>query len=675
MSSSVPSADAGWLGSRIRRWRAVVELLRHAGVGLLVPAVLVHLVVGLLPIAFIAWTSRVIAEIPAAAAAGGTAGAAWETVAAALGIAVGAFILQQLLTPFQTVISEVVTRRVDGACIGRLMDGALNALPAAELERQDVLDLLSDARSAFDRARPTPGDAAAGALALIARYAQLAGAAVMVAVTLGFVPGVMVALTALVIRFGQRGSLGRFAALLGSLAGPRRRVGYLRRAAGGPELAKETRMLGLLPWLLGRHEREARDYLEPLWTGRRRLLFWPFVGLAVVGLLGGGTALVVLARSGVDGTLSLLQLSVALQAVLIPMRFGVYFPESDVQTQYGLAAYDSLVRFEALAQDRFRGSRTAAGAPSAADAPSAVATAAALDGPIRFEGVAFRYQEDGPDVLRGLELELPPGRSTAIVGLNGSGKTTLVKLLAGLHEPTEGRITAGGTDLAGLRAEDWQRRIAVIFQDFTRYQLTAAENIGMGRPELLGDREALLAAAERAGAAEIVERLPKGLDTVLSTQYEGGSDLSGGQWQRIALSRALLAVDAGASLLILDEPTAQLDVRAEAAFFDRFLEMTEGLTSVIIAHRFSSVRRADRIVVLADGGVVESGTHEQLMELDGRYAELFRVQAERFAREEGAGGHPADDHPADEYPDGDQAADDQADGQEEDRSMRPVGAR
>ncbi|MFJ9951766.1 ABC transporter ATP-binding protein [Kitasatospora sp. NPDC091207] len=653
MPSSVPSADAGWLGSRIRRWRAVVELLRHAGAGLLVPAVLVHLVVGLLPIAFIAWTSRVIAEIPAAAAAGGTAGAAWEKVASALGIAVGAFVLQQLLTPFQTVISEVVTRRVDGACIGRLMDGALNDLPAAELERQDVLDLLSDARSAFDRARPTPGDAAAGALALVARYAQLAGAAVMVTVTLGIAPGVMVAVTALVIRFGQRGSLGRFATLLGSLAGPRRRVGYLRRAAGGPELAKETRMLGLLPWLLGRHEQEARDYLEPLWTGRRRLLFWPFVGLAVVGLLGGGAALVVLARSGADGTLSLLQLSVALQAVLIPMRFGVYFPESDVQTQYGLAAYDSLVRFEALARARVPVPRTALDGPAAEGPP-------AVDGPIRFEGVAFRYQEDGPDVLRGLELELLPGRSTAIVGLNGSGKTTLVKLLAGLHQPTGGRITAAGTDLAGLSAADWQRRIAVIFQDFTRYQLTAAENIGMGRPELLGDRAALLAAAERAGAAEIVERLPKGLDTVLSTQYEGGSDLSGGQWQRIALSRALLAVDAGASLLILDEPTAQLDVRAEAAFFDRFLEMTEGITSVIIAHRFSSVRRADRIVVLADGGVVESGTHEELMELDGRYAELFRIQAERFARDEDSGGS---------------SGDDRAEGQEEDRTMRPVGAR
>lgn len=174
----------------------------------------------------------------------------------------------------------------------------------------------------------------------------------------------------------------------------------------------------------------------------------------------------------------------------------------------------------------------------------------------------------------------------------------------------------------------------MIFQDFTRYQLTAAENIGLGRPDRMDDREALLAAAGRAGAREVIERLPNGLDTVLCGQYENGSDLSGGQWQRVALSRALLAVDAGASLLILDEPTAQLDVRAEAAFFDRFLEMTEGITSVIVAHRFSSVRRADRIVVLADGAVAESGTHEELMALDGRYAELFRIQAERFAEEQ-----------------------------------------
>ncbi|MFI6961446.1 ABC transporter ATP-binding protein [Streptomyces sp. NPDC050255] len=613
--------EPGWFVRRAARWRSVGRLLRHTHPALLTATIALHITVGLLPVVFIAWTSRLISRVPDALSPSG--GSGWAVLGLAPLLAVCAFVVQQLLAPFQSALGELVTRQVDGACIARLMRCALIGLPVAELERQDVLDILSDARGGFERVSPTPGDAAAGALALIARYAQLTGASVMVALVLGPGPGALVAVTALVIRFGQRGSLDRFGALRIGLAGERRKLNYLRRTAGGPALAKEARMLGLLPWLRERHTAQARGYLDPLWEGRRRLLFWPFVGLAAVGLVGGGGSLYVLAREGASGSLSLLQLSVALQAVLIPMRFGVYFPESDVQIRDGLAAYHALTRLESMA----------AGGPAGPERQDG-ALATVPEGAIRFEDVTFRYQDDGPDVLSGLDLVLEHGRSTAVVGLNGAGKTTLVKLLARLHEPSGGRITAGGTPLSGVSAADWHRRIAVIFQDFTRYQLTAAENIGLGRPDRMDDREALLAAARRAGAREVIERLPNGLDTVLSGQYENGSDLSGGQWQRVALSRALLAVDAGASLLILDEPTAQLDVRAEAAFFDRFLEMTEGITSVIVAHRFSSVRRADRIVVLADGAVAESGTHEELMALDGRYAELFRIQAERFAEEQ-----------------------------------------
>jgi ATP-binding cassette subfamily B protein len=255
---------------------------------------------------------------------------------------------------------------------------------------------------------------------------------------------------------------------------------------------------------------------------------------------------------------------------------------------------------------------------------------------IAFEKVSFAYPGSGRNVLQDLDLQFPAGTSTAIVGLNGAGKTTLVKLLSGLHEPTGGRITVDGAALEELDARSWQRRLAVIYQDYVRYELDAAANIGLGAPGHLGDTEALEQAIERAGAAEVTAALPDGLATVLSSRYSGGVDLSGGQWQRIALARALFAVQAGASVLILDEPTAQLDARAEVAFFDRFLELTRGLTTVVISHRFSTVRRADRVAVLDGGRITEQGSHEELLAAGGQYAQLFALQARRFAGEEQA---------------------------------------
>ena len=207
-------------------------------------------------------------------------------------------------------------------------------------------------------------------------------------------------------------------------------------------------------------------------------------------------------------------------------------------------------------------------------------------------------------------------------------------MLARLYEPTGGRITVDGAALEELDTRSWQRRLAVIYQDYVRYELDVAANIGLGAPGRLGDAAALTRAIEWAGATEVTAALPDGLATVLSSRYSGGVDLSGGQWQRIALARALFAVQAGASVLVLDEPTAHLDVRAEVAFFDRFLELTRGLTTVVISHRFSTVRRADRIVVLDGGRITEQGSHEGLVAAGGQYAELFGLQARRFAGEE-----------------------------------------
>lgn len=244
---------------------------------------------------------------------------------------------------------------------------------------------------------------------------------------------------------------------------------------------------------------------------------------------------------------------------------------------------------------------------------------------IRFDNVSFSYGADARPILDGLDLTIEAGTSLAIVGQNGAGKTTLVKLLARLYDPTAGTVSADGVDLRTIAPDAWRSRIAAAFQDFVRYQLPLRENVAPGgAPD-----EVVRAALERAGAEKLA-----GLDTVLSKQYAGGTDLSGGQWQRVALARALAAVEQGARVVILDEPTAQLDVRGEAEVFDRILRATRGLTTILVSHRFSTVRHADRICVLENGRVAELGSHDELMAAGGRYRRMFDLQAARFAEEE-----------------------------------------
>jgi ATP-binding cassette subfamily B protein/ATP-binding cassette subfamily C protein len=257
---------------------------------------------------------------------------------------------------------------------------------------------------------------------------------------------------------------------------------------------------------------------------------------------------------------------------------------------------------------------------------------------IRVRDVVFTYPGADAPSLNGVSLDLRKGEVVALVGENGSGKTTLAKIMAGLYDPDAGEVRWDEVPLAAVPPQDVWERIAVIAQEYTHWPMTARQNITMGRgadgPDgrAEGGEEdpAMLAAARAAGADEVVAELSRGYGTLLDRRFMGGADLSGGQWQRLAIARALMAVEDGAGVLVLDEPTANLDVRAEAAFYDRFLDLTAGLTTILISHRFSTVRRADRIVVLAGGRVVEEGTHGELVAAGGRYAEMFRVQAERF---------------------------------------------
>lgn len=243
---------------------------------------------------------------------------------------------------------------------------------------------------------------------------------------------------------------------------------------------------------------------------------------------------------------------------------------------------------------------------------------------VRFDGVTYRYAGSTHDALADVSLELRAGETVAIVGENGAGKTTLVKMLARLYDPDVGSITVDGQDLRSLDAEAWRGNIAVIFQDFLQYYLTAAENIGFGQVDALDNTRRVEIAAERGGADDVLSRLPHGYGTILGRWFDGGVQLSGGEWQRIALARAFMR---DAPILVLDEPTASLDARAEYEVFQCFRELTRDRIVLLISHRFSTVRMADRIYVLADGRVVETGDHEALMSRGGRYSELFRLQA------------------------------------------------
>jgi ATP-binding cassette subfamily B protein len=243
---------------------------------------------------------------------------------------------------------------------------------------------------------------------------------------------------------------------------------------------------------------------------------------------------------------------------------------------------------------------------------------------VELERVTYRYPGTERNALHDVSLKLRPGETVAIVGENGAGKTTLVKLLARLYDPNCGRITVDGDDLRELDVEAWRQQIAVIFQDFIQYYLTAAENIGFGRIESLDDRQRVVAAAKQSGADSVIAHLPQGYLTVLGRWFEQGVQLSGGEWQRLALARAFMR---DAPILVLDEPTASLDARTEYEVFRHFRDLTHGKTVLLISHRFSTVRMADRIYVLDSGRVVEEGTHAELLERRGRYAELFHLQA------------------------------------------------
>ncbi len=265
--------------------------------------------------------------------------------------------------------------------------------------------------------------------------------------------------------------------------------------------------------------------------------------------------------------------------------------------------------------------------PTIASKPNALPAPRPIRQGFEFREVSFRYPGAGRMVLNKLNFCLRPGERVALIGENGEGKTTIVKLLTRLYDPLEGQILLDGVDLREYKLESLYREIGVIFQDYMRYEMTARENIAVGKIDELENLELLRNSAEKSLAAAVVGKLPEGYDQMLGRRFDGGVDLSGGEWQKVALARAYLR---DAQVLVLDEPTSALDARSEYEVFQRFAELTAGKMALFISHRFSTVRMADRIVVLENGRIAEEGDHDALTNLGGRYAEMFEMQAASY---------------------------------------------
>ncbi len=390
----------------------------------------------------------------------------------------------------------------------------------------------------------------------------------------------------------------------------RRRMEYLRFLGGSKESAKELKLFGLGPFLVQRYK-NITDSLhgQNVALAKRKLLF--------------GSLLTVLGTTGYYGTYAFVVYQAAIGSLTIgQMTFlagAIAGASTNIQALFstfsGLAD-QALFMTDLLEFFHVR--------PRIAEKSGAILAPRPIRQGFEFRNVSFTYPGHTKPVLRNINLHIGPHERIALVGENGQGKTTLAKLMTRLYDPTEGEILLDGIDLRDYDLDSLWNEIGVIFQDFMRYDMTAAENIGMGRIEVANNPFQVRAAAMKSYAEKLIQKLPGGYDQLLGCKFEGGVELSGGEWQKIALARAHLR---DAQVLILDEPTAALDARSEREVFERFTELAHGKMTLLISHRFSTVRMADRILVLENGSIAEQGPHDRLVKEGGRYAEMFELQA------------------------------------------------
>jgi ATP-binding cassette subfamily B protein len=523
-----------------------------------------------------------------------------ELLALELAIAIGSDLLGRVVNYADALLSELFTN----ATSVRLMEHA------AELDLEDFED--PELQDKLDRARRQT----MGRMNLMS---QLLGQAQDMVTVISFAAGLvayapwLIALLALALVPAFLGE-SHFNTLGYSLnyswTPERRQLDYLRQVGASVETAKEVKIFNLHRFLIDRYKLLAGRFYQANRKLARKRALWGTV-LAALGTLGYYAAYAYIAWRTIRGDFSIGDLTF-LSGSFMRLRQLLEGLLTGFSQVAGQALYlDDLFSFFAIE-------------PEIRSRPDALPVPRPIREGFVFEDVGFRYPDAERWAVRHLDFRLGAGEVIALVGENGAGKTTLVKLLARLYDPDEGRILLDGRDLRDYDLDDLRANMGVIFQDFVRYHLSAGENIGVGQVDAMSDTARIRDAARRALADEVIDALPGGYGQLIGRRFKNGVDLSGGQWQKIAIARAYMR---DAQVMILDEPTAALDARAEFEVFQRFKELSAQRTAVLISHRFSSVRMADRILVLADGRIEASGTHAELMAQGGRYAELFELQA------------------------------------------------
>jgi ATP-binding cassette subfamily B protein/ATP-binding cassette subfamily C protein len=592
-----------------RQVPGALRLVWEADRGGAVAVAAMTLVLALLPAA-IAWIGKLIVDGVVLAARSGAA-ADRERVLWLVGAELALMGVQMTASRLMAARREILRGALGNRINERILEKALT-LELRHFEDADVYDKMQNARR----------EASSRPLSLVMQAFAIGQNAVTLVALSGLLlrlspVSVLVIVAASVPAFLAEARLSAESFRLWTWRAPEgRRLNYLEWILTRDSHVKEVKLFDLGPLVLGRYRALFRKFFEEdRRLALRRLRAGLVFGLVSLVAFYGMYAL--MAGRAARGAISLGDLTL----------YIVVFRQGQGAVQAILAAVGGMYE-DALFMSNLFGYLDIETSGEAPRSSPPRAPARGRPGAIEIDGVSFRYPGKEEWALRDLTLTIAPGEKLGLVGENGAGKSTLVKLLMRLYDPTEGQIRYSGVDLRDMDPRDLRARIGAVFQDFVRYQFTAAENIGVGSPGDIEDRARIAEAARRGGAAGVVEGLPRGYDTVLGGWFEAGHEISAGQWQKLAVARAFMRDEA--EVLILDEPTAAIDAGAEHELFQRFKELAAERTAIVISHRFSTVRIADRIAVLHGGRLEELGTHRELLARDGRYAHLFRLQAQGY---------------------------------------------